>query len=152
MTDSAPILLVEDNPDDELLALRALKKNNFKNPVMVARDGVEALDYLMGTGTRAAEGPLNPAVVLLDLKLPKLDGLEVLKRIRSDARTQRLPVVILTTSDEETDLSKSYELGVNSYVRKPIDFTEFTEAVAKMGMYWLLLNERPRLAVNILRT
>lgn len=138
-----PILLVEDNPDDVTLALRALKRNNITNPVQVARDGVEALDFLMGTGSREAEGPLNPAVVLLDLKLPKVDGIEVLSRIRSDERTQLLPVVVLTTSDEQTDLTRSYELGVNSYVRKPIDFAEFTEAVAQLGLYWLLLNRRP---------
>ncbi len=144
MTSTAPILLVEDNPDDETLALRAFQKNNIGNPVVVARDGVEALDYLMGTGARAADGPICPAVILLDLKLPKLDGLEVLAHIRSDERTQSLPVVILTTSDEDTDLIQSYALGVNSYVRKPVDFADFTEAVAQLGIYWLLLNKRPR--------
>jgi two-component system response regulator len=144
MNNTDPILLIEDNPDDETLALRAFVKNNIGNPVIVARDGVEALDYLMGTGAQAADGPISPAVVLLDLKLPKLDGLEVLARIRADERTRRLPVVILTTSDEDTDLSQSYDLGVNSYVRKPVDFAEFTEAVARLGVYWLLLNETPR--------
>lgn len=144
MNSTDPILLIEDNPDDETLALRAFMKNNIGNPVVVARDGVEALDYLMGTGIQAADGPISPAVVLLDLKLPKLNGLEVLARIRADERTRKLPVVILTTSDEDTDLSQSYDLGVNSFVRKPVDFTEFTEAVAKLGVYWLLLNERPR--------
>lgn len=140
MTDS--ILLVEDNPDDEALALRALKKNNITNPVYVAHDGVEALDYLFGTGTREEDGAINPAVVLLDLNLPKLSGLEVLQRLRANESTRRQPIVVLTTSDEETDRVQSYDLGVNSYVRKPVDFTEFMDAVSQLGLYWLLLNRR----------
>ena len=136
------ILLVEDNADDEELTLRALKKNNIQNDVVVARDGVEALDYLFGTGSFADRdvGKL-PSVTLLDLKLPKLDGLEVLKRIRADERTNLLPVVILTSSKEEQDLIKGYALGANSYIRKPVDFSQFIEAVRQLGLYWLLLNE-----------
>ncbi len=138
------ILLVEDNPDDEALTLRALKKNNILNGVVVAHDGVEALDYLFGTGTHAGRNPSHlPQVVLLDLKLPKVDGLEVLRRIRADERTKLLPVVILTSSKEEQDLLKSYSLHANSYVRKPVDFTQFTEAVRQLGLYWLVLNEAP---------
>jgi len=138
------ILLVEDNPDDEELTLRALKKNNILNEVVVARDGVEALDYLFGTG--AYEGrntSVQPQVVLLDLKLPKVSGLEVLERVRADPRTEFLPVVILTSSTEEQDMIKSYGLGANSYVRKPVDFGQFTQAVHQLGLYWLLLNEVP---------
>ena len=138
------ILLVEDNPDDEALTLRALKKNNILNEVVVAHDGVEALDYLLGTGTHAGRNPSHlPQVVLLDLKLPKVDGLEVLRRIRADERTKLLPVVVLTSSKEEQDLLKSYSLHANSYVRKPVDFTQFTEAVRQLGLYWLVLNEAP---------
>lgn len=138
------ILLVEDNPDDEALTLRALKKNNVKNEVVVARDGVEALDYLFASGAYAASGgDVLPQVILLDLKLPKLDGLEVLRRIRADERTRLLPVVILTSSKEEKDLINGYGLGANSYVRKPVDFVQFTEAVRQLGLYWLLLNEPP---------
>ena len=138
------ILLVEDNPDDEALTLRALKKNNILNEVVVAHDGVEALDYLLGTGTHAGRNPSHlPQVVLLDLKLPKVDGLEVLRRIRADERTKLLPVVVLTSSKEEQDLLKSYSLHANSYVRKPVDFTQFTEAVRQLGLYWLILNEPP---------
>jgi len=138
------ILLVEDNPDDEALTLRALKKNNILNEVVVAHDGVEALDYLFGTGTHAGRNPSHlPQVVLLDLKLPKVDGLEVLRRIRADERTKLLPVVVLTSSKEEQDLLKSYSLHANSYVRKPVDFTQFTEAVRQLGLYWLILNEPP---------
>jgi two-component system response regulator len=138
------ILLVEDNPDDEALTLRALKKNNILNGVVVAHDGVEALDYLFGTGTHAGRNPSPlPQVVLLDLKLPKVDGLEVLRRIRADERTKLLPVVVLTSSKEEQDLLKSYSLHANSYVRKPVDFTQFTEAVRQLGLYWLVLNEAP---------
>ena len=138
------ILLVEDNPDDEALTLRALKKNNILNGVVVAHDGVEALDYLFGTGTHAGRNPSHlPQVVLLDLKLPKVDGLEVLRRIRADERTKLLPVVVLTSSKEEQDLLKSYSLHANSYVRKPVDFTQFTEAVRQLGLYWLILNEPP---------
>ena len=141
MTNSV-ILLVEDNPDDEALTLRALKKNNITNEVIVARDGAEALDYLFGTGKKAG-GPLAPQVTLLDLKLPKIDGLEVLRRIREDQRTKLLPVVILTSSNEERDRLQGYNLGANSYVRKPVDFVQFTDAVRQLGLYWLLLNERP---------
>jgi len=138
------ILLVEDNPDDEALTLRALKKNNILNEVVVAHDGVEALDYLFGTGTHAGRNPSHlPQVVLLDLKLPKVDGLEVLRRIRADERTKLLPVVVLTSSKEDQDLLKSYSLHANSYVRKPVDFTQFTEAVRQLGLYWLILNEPP---------
>ena len=138
------ILLVEDNPDDEALTLRALKKNNIGNQLHVAHDGVEALDFIFCTGPYADRDPRDqPQVVLLDLKLPKVDGLEVLRRIRIDNRTQRLPVVILTSSNEEQDLITGYNLGVNSYVRKPVDFNEFIEAVRQLGLYWLVLNEAP---------
>ena len=135
------ILLVEDNPDDEALAIRALTKNNVTNRIVVARDGVEALDLLFGHGGNA---PITPAVVLMDLKLPRMNGIEALARIRADERTHTLPVVMLTTSDEEVDMIRSYEAGVNSYVRKPIDFAEFTRVAAQLGVYWLLLNKRPR--------
>ena len=138
------ILLVEDNEDDEVLALRALTKNHILNRVVVARDGAEALDYLFATGThasRAAEGA--PALVLLDLKLPKISGLDVLRRLRGDKRTQCLPVVILTSSKEEQDLVTGYSLGANSYIRKPVDFNQFMEAVRQLGLYWLMLNEAP---------
>jgi CheY-like chemotaxis protein len=138
------ILLVEDNADDEDLTLRALKKNNITNEVVVVRDGAEALDYLFGTGAYTGrDTALLPQVVLLDLKLPKVDGLEVLNRLRNDKRTKLLPVVILTSSVEEQDLLRGYDLGANSYVRKPVDFGQFTEAVRNLGLYWLLLNERP---------
>ena len=130
------ILLVEDNPDDELLTIQALKANNIKNEVVVARDGVEALDYFY------SDRPL-PQVVLLDLKLPKVDGLEVLRRIRADERTRRLPVVVLTSSVEERDLFACYDNGANSYIRKPVDFEQFTHAVHDLGLYWLVLNEPP---------
>src|SRR5437867_2970423 len=132
------ILLVEDNPNDEMLTLLALKKNNIENEVVVARDGVEALDYLFGPTAGAM-----PQVVLLDLKLPKVDGLEVLSRIRTEERTKGLPVVILTSSNEEKDLVTSYDRGANSYIRKPLDFDHFTEAVRNLGLYWLVLNEAP---------
>ncbi len=135
------ILLIEDNPDDEALTLRALKKNHILNEVFVARDGVAAIDYLMGTGPHAAEPRVLPQLVLLDLKLPKLDGLEVLRRIRSDPATRLLPVVVLTSSKEDRDLVESYSLGANSYVRKPVDFVQFSEAVRNLGLYWLVLNE-----------
>jgi two-component system response regulator len=140
--DDKVILLVEDNPDDEELTLRALKKNNITNKVIVARDGVEALDYLFGTGAHAGRDLHQmPQVVLLDLKLPKLDGFEVLRRLREDERTKLLPVVILTTSNEEKDRLNGYGLGANSFVRKPVEFDQFIEAVRQLGMYWLLLNE-----------
>lgn len=138
------ILLVEDNPDDEDLTLRALEQNRIKNAVVVARDGAEALDYLFGTGKYTGRDTnLLPQVVLLDLKLPKIDGLEVLRRLRADNRTKLLPVVILTSSNEEQDKLKGYSLGANSYVRKPVDFVQFTDAVKQLGLFWLLLNERP---------
>ena len=138
------ILLVEDNPDDVALTLRALKKNNITNEVVVAHDGLEALDYLFATGAHAGrDGSVFPQVVLLDLKLPKLDGLEVLQRLRADERTKLLPVVILTSSKEEQDLIDGYGLGANSYIRKPVEFTQFTEAVRQLGLYWLVLNESP---------
>jgi CheY-like chemotaxis protein len=137
------ILLVEDNPDDEALTLRALKKNNIMNDVVVARDGVEALEYLFGSGAHAGRDlSVMPQVVLLDLKLPKVDGFEVLRKLREDQRTKLLPVVILTTSNEEQDRLKGYGLGANSFVRKPVEFDRFIEAVRQLGLYWLLLNER----------
>lgn len=143
MSDKA-ILLVEDNPDDELLTLDALEANRIGNKVVVARNGVEALDYLFGSGDwEGREVTDLPAVVLLDLKLPKIDGLEVLRRIRSDERTRMLPVVILTSSNEDEDRLKGYSLGANSYVRKPVDFDEFVKATGQLGLYWLLLNESP---------
>jgi two-component system response regulator len=143
--DDKMILLVEDNPDDEALTLRALRKANVRNEVVVARDGVEALDYLFATGPHAGrDTSVLPQVVLLDLKLPRLDGLEVLRRLRADARTKVLPVVILTSSNEEEDRVAGYELGANSYVRKPVDFGHFAEAVRQLGLYWLLLNQPPR--------
>ena len=139
-----PILLVEDNPDDQTLILRALKKNNILNEVVLVRDGVEALDYLFSTGAHQGRDPdLMPQVVLLDIKLPKLDGLEVLRRIRADERTKRLPVVILTSSREQQDLTASYDSGVNSYIQKPADFNQFSDAVRKLGLYWILLNIPP---------
>ncbi len=131
------ILLVEDDPDHELLTIRALKKSSIANEVRVAHDGEEALDILFGPT------PMQPQVILLDLKLPKIDGLEVLRRIRSDESTLMLPVVILTSSDEERDLVASYKMGVNSYIRKPVNFNDFAEATRQLGMYWLLLNECP---------
>jgi two-component system response regulator len=138
------ILLVEDNPDDELLTLRALKKSHILNDVVVARDGAQALDYLFCRGTYAdRDANSMPQVVLLDLKLPKLDGLEVLRQIRTEERTAFLPVVILTSSDEEKDIVESYRLGANSYIRKPVDFGQFSEAVQQLGLYWLLLNRAP---------
>lgn len=136
------ILLVEDNPRDEALTLRALKKSNIVNEVIVAHDGVEALDYLLGTGTRADGAErVMPQLILLDLKLPKVDGLQVLRGIRADERTKRLPVVIFTSSSEEEDLINSYNLGANSYVRKPVEFEEFVEATKQLGLYWLVLNQ-----------
>lgn len=138
------ILLVEDNADDEALALRALDKHKIRNPVVVVRDGQEALDYLFATGAYAGRDLAKLAVVLLDLKLPRVDGLQVLERLRADRRTKLLPVVILTSSKEERDIVDGYSLGANSYVRKPIDFNEFSEAVRQLGLYWLLLNEWPQ--------
>lgn len=136
------ILLVEDNPDDEELTLHALEKNHIRNDVVVARDGVQALDYLFCTGAWEGRAPCDPpALVLLDLKLPKVDGLEVLQRIRADERTRLLPVVILTSSNEDEDRLRGYTLGANSYVRKPVDFDEFVRAAGQVGMYWLLLNQ-----------
>ena len=138
------ILLVEDNPDDVELTLHALEEYNISNKIEVVEDGAEALDYLFATGAYAGRDMSEmPSVVLLDLKLPKVDGLEVLRRIRDDDRTKNLPVVILTSSSEEEDLTKSYELGANSYVRKPVNFDQFSEAVRQLGLYWLLLNEPP---------
>lgn len=140
------ILLVEDNADDIELTLHALKKNNIRNEVVVVNDGAQALDYLFGEGQYADRDLASmPAIILLDLKLPKLDGLEVLRRLRADERTKLLPVVILTSSREEQDIINGYSLGVNSYVRKPVDFNQFTEAVRQLGLYWLLLNEMPPL-------
>ena len=136
------ILLVEDNSDDEELALRALQRNRIRNEVIVARDGAEALDYLFGTGVRAAgDAVVLPQVILLDLKLPKIDGLEVLRRLRADPRTRLLPVVVLTSSVEQRDKVAAYSSGANSYVRKPVDFAQFVEAVRQLGLYWLTLNE-----------
>jgi two-component system response regulator len=138
------ILLVEDNPDDEALTLRAFKKNNILNKVVVARDGAEALDYLFGTGAHAGRDvSVQPQIVLLDLKLPKVDGLEVLRRIRANERTSLQPVVILTTSNEDRDVISSYQLGANSYIRKPVDFEQFMEAIRQLGLYWLVLNVPP---------
>ena len=138
------ILIVEDNPDDEALTIRALKKNNIGNRVVVVRDGVEALEFLFCTGAYASRDPNDmPQITLLDLKLPKVDGLEVLKRIRADPRTQLLPVVILTSSNEEQDLIGSYEYGANSFMRKPVDFDQFADSVHQLGLYWLVLNEVP---------
>jgi two-component system response regulator len=136
-----PILLVEDNPHDEELTLRAMQKSHILNPVIVAHDGAEALDYLFARGKHAGSPPLSPQVVLLDLKLPKVDGLEVLRELRADPRTRLLPVVILTSSKEQQDMLSSYELGAKSYVRKPVDFGQFLEAARQLGLYWLVLNE-----------
>ena len=138
------ILLVEDNPDDIELIRRAFKKNSIVNEMVVANDGVEAQDYLFETGANSRLRAL-PAVILLDLKLPKMNGLELLRRIRADERTMLLPVVILTSSNEEQDLITSYKLGANSYIRKPVDFNRFVETVRELGIYWLLLNEPPPL-------
>ena len=141
MSNNRPSLLVEDNPDDEALALHAFSKNQITNPVIVAHDGVEALDYLFATGSHAGSNPPQPAVVLLDLKLPRIDGLEVLRHIRADSRTTLLPVVVLTTSRESLDLQQAYNLGANSYVRKPVDFERFVQVIGLLGQYWLGVNE-----------
>jgi len=139
------ILLVEDNPADVELTLRALKKNNLTNRVQVVCDGVQALDYLFGTGAFAGQKhPVPPKVVFLDLKLPKVDGREVLRRMKADDRTRMIPVVVLTSSKEESDILESYKLGANSYVVKPLDFDKFVEAVSELGLYWVLLNQAPR--------
>ncbi len=137
------ILLVEDNADDELLTVRAFKKSNVANEVVVVRDGIEALDWLFGTGDHTARDvSVQPQLILLDLKLPRLDGLEVLRRIRADERTALLPVVVMTSSKEEEDIIKSYQLGANSYLRKPVEFERFLDAAKSLGMYWLVLNTR----------
>ena len=139
---TSTILLVEDNPDDEMLALRAFKKNNITNEVNVARDGVEALDFMFGRGTyEGRDVPHQRSLILLDLKLPKMDGLEVLKALRANEHTKLIPVVVMTTSKEEDDLVRSYSLGANSYIRKPVDFNQFIDAVRQVGLYWLVLNE-----------
>lgn len=144
MVNNKTILLVEDNPDDEALTLRALKKNNILNEVAVARDGAEALDYLFRRGAWASRDITDvPTVILLDLKLPKVDGLEVLKQLRAHEATHLYPVVILTSSKEERDLIEGYRLGANSYIRKPVDFAQFTDAIGQLGLYWLVLNETP---------
>jgi two-component system response regulator len=144
MKEQRLILLVEDNDDDVELTLRALRRNRVANRVDVVRDGAEALEYLFATGSYAGRDVRDtPNLVLLDLKLPKVGGLEVLERLRADPRTHRLPVVILTSSNVESDLARSYDLGANSYIRKPVDFTQFMEAVNQLGLYWLVLNEAP---------
>jgi two-component system response regulator len=137
------ILLVEDNPDDEALTLRAFAKNNIGNRIVVVRDGAEALDWLFKRDRHKGRTEPDPQLVLLDLKLPKVDGLEVLRQLREDSRTKLLPVVILTSSKEESDLLRGYELRANSYIRKPVDFTRFVDSVRELGMYWLVLNEPP---------
>lgn len=139
------LLLVEDNPADVELTLHALKKNNLVNNIQVARDGVEALDFLFGRGEFRGRSQYGPKLILLDLKLPRIDGLEVLKEIKQDPRTNKIPVVILTTSRQEIDIVRSYELGVNSYIVKPVDFEQFNEVVRQLGMYWMLLNQPPEL-------
>lgn len=143
------ILLVEDNPDDEALTIRALKKNHIVNPVVVVRDGAEALDYIFAQGQYAHRNPNDlPTLILLDLKLPKVDGLEVLRRLRSNSLTNLIPIVVLTTSNEERDMLESYSLGANSYVLKPVDFEQFNIAVGQLGMYWLLINQTPPRLTN----
>ena len=142
------ILLVEDNPDDEELTLLSLRKNNLAHEIVVVRDGVEAIDFLFGNGQYAGRDVSNvPTVILLDLKLPKLDGLGVLKRLRADERTRTLPVVVLTSSSQDADVIASYNLGANSYVRKPVEFGAFVEAVSSLGLYWVLLNRPPPMHV-----
>ena len=143
------ILLVEDNPDDEELTLLSLRKNNLAHDIVVVRDGVEAIEYLFGTGQYASRDVMNaPTVILLDLKLPKLDGLGVLKRLRADERTRTLPVVVLTSSSQDADVIASYNLGANSYVRKPVEFGAFVEAVSSLGLYWVMLNRPPPVHVT----
>ncbi|MGA3115126.1 MAG: response regulator [Syntrophobacteraceae bacterium] len=138
------ILLVEDNPDDVKLTLKALERERIANDLQIATDGVEAIDYLFAKGKFAGrDASIMPQVILLDLKMPRMDGLEVLKRIRSDEKTKLLPVVILTTSNEDKDRIESYKLGANSYIRKPVDFKQFAEAVKQLGLYWLVINEAP---------
>jgi two-component system, response regulator len=137
------VLLIEDNPSDEALTLRALRKNNIGNDVVVVRDGAEALDYLLGRRSDPADARAMPQLILLDLNLPKIDGLEVLRRIRADERTKLLPVVILTSSGEEQDIVRGYGLGANAYVRKPVDFIQFADAVLQLGLFWLIVNEPP---------
>jgi len=149
MSTEQSILLIEDNPDDEALTLRAFARNHIRNQVVVARDGVEAIDYLFGRdGKSGCAGGELPALVLLDLKLPRVDGLEVLRRIRAGATTSLLPVVILTTSLEQQDIYEGYTLGANSYIRKPVDFEKFIQAVGQLGLYWLGLNEAVDATVN----
>jgi two-component system, response regulator len=144
MMEATIILLVEDNPDDEEFTLKALQRRRFANQIVVVRDGQEALDYLFGTGDHAGRDTrIQPEIVLLDINLPKVNGIEVLKRIRADARTMMLPVVILTTSIEDRDLCAAYMNHVNSYIRKPVDFDQFADAVDQLGLYWLVLNQRP---------
>ena len=143
MTPDKFIFMVEDNPDDEALTIRALRSHSVGSEIVVARDGAEAVDFLFGTGARTGRNAGLPTVVLLDLKLPKLNGFEVLERIRRNERTRLLPVVILTSSDQERDVTQSYAAGANSYVRKPVEFDEFTRAISQLGLYWLILNEPP---------
>ncbi len=144
MNRSSIILLVEDNPDDVELTLRAFRKSKILNEIVVVTDGVEALDYVFATGAHAGRDPKSiPEVILLDLKLPKIGGLEVLRRLRADERTRRMPVVVLTSSNEEKDVLSSYDLGANSFVRKPVDFAQFVEAAQHLGLYWLVINEPP---------
>jgi len=138
---TSPILLVEDSADDQELIVQSLQRQNIENPVLIASDGVEALDYLFGTGEHAESGPLRPTVVLLDMQMPGLGGLDVLERIRNRPETSHIPVVMLTSSDEAQDICRSYDLGANSYVRKPIDFVAFADAVGKLGVYWAGINQ-----------
>lgn len=143
MADARPVLLVEDDPDDEALTLRAISRIKVANPLIIVRDGVEALDWLFRRGPHQGRAAVLPALILLDLKLPRLDGTEVLAELRNDEALRRVPVVMLTSSDEEADLVKSYDLGANSFIRKPVDFDEFLETVSHIGIYWLMLNELP---------
>lgn len=149
MTKDMPILLVEDSEDDQMLIVRSLKKSGIMNTVVVAKDGVEALDYLFTNGGQDGKPPLRPAVILLDIKMPRVGGLEVLERIRANKATRTLPVVILTSSDEEQDKARSYEIGANSYVRKPVDFDAYTTAISSVGAYWLRINETPPFSAQL---